>query len=77
MDIIDEAQERDHKFNDALLAEVRHRSELNMMLYGEEALIVDGVRYCVSCGDEIPPARILANPKASRCVDCQSRIERK
>ena len=77
MDIIDEAQERDQKINEALLAEVRHRNELNSMLFGEEAMIVDGVHYCVSCGDEIPPTRIAANPKASRCVDCQSRIERK
>jgi len=72
MDIIDHAQELDRKFNDKALAEVRHRRELNRMLYGEEPLVVNGVPHCISCGEEIPPERIEANPKASRCIDCQN-----
>jgi len=77
MDIIDQAQELDREFNEKALAIIRHRRELNNMLYGEEPMIVEGVYYCVSCGDEIPKARIEANPKASRCIHCQARKERK
>jgi len=30
---------------------------------------------CMDCGDAIPPARLDANPGASRCVPCQQRAE--
>ncbi len=76
MDIIDHAQDLDRQFNEKALAEVKHRRELNRMLYGDEPMVVNDVSYCISCGEEIPPARIAANPKASRCVDCQAKKER-
>ena len=28
--------------------------------------------YCIECGEEIPYARLLAMPEASRCIDCAS-----
>lgn len=31
--------------------------------------------YCVDCGSKIDPARLDANPMASRCVPCQARFE--
>jgi RNA polymerase-binding protein DksA len=31
---------------------------------------------CVSCGREIPEARLLATPTVQTCIDCQERIER-
>ena len=31
---------------------------------------------CADCGDEIPFARLQANPLATRCVGCQSAFER-
>ena len=31
---------------------------------------------CVSCGCEIPEARLLATPTAQTCVACQERIEK-
>lgn len=31
---------------------------------------------CAGCGDEIDPARRAALPSATRCVACQSRVER-
>jgi DnaK suppressor protein len=30
---------------------------------------------CVSCGNEIPPARLEVNPWASLCIDCKRRSE--
>ena len=35
-----------------------------------------GNRYCLDCGDTIPPARVAA-VKAVRCVDCATIRERK
>jgi DnaK suppressor protein len=32
--------------------------------------------FCASCGDEIPGARLKAQPLAIRCVACQERAER-
>ncbi len=34
-----------------------------------------GNRYCLDCGEMIPPARVLA-VQAVRCVECASRRER-
>jgi DnaK suppressor protein len=30
---------------------------------------------CVDCGQDIPPARLLAQPFAIRCIPCQARRE--
>lgn len=30
---------------------------------------------CVDCGDEIPPARRAAVPRATRCLYCQQEVE--
>lgn len=35
-----------------------------------------GAADCAACGDEIDPARRAALPSATRCVACQSRVER-
>jgi phage/conjugal plasmid C-4 type zinc finger TraR family protein len=37
----------------------------------------EGTDHCVECGDEIPPARRLALPGASTCVQCQSGRDRR
>jgi DnaK suppressor protein len=31
---------------------------------------------CADCGDEIPLARLQAQPLATRCASCQQRVER-
>ncbi len=74
-DIIDQAQQLDREFNEMALAAGRKR--LNFCEPGEEQLIVDGLHYCLDCGDEIPDARIEAKPDAVRCVDCQGKKERR
>jgi DnaK suppressor protein len=35
-----------------------------------------GYGICVSCGCEIPEARLLATPTVQTCVQCQERIEK-
>ena len=35
-----------------------------------------GYGICVSCGREIPEARLLATPTVQTCVQCQERIEK-
>ena len=42
------------------------------------ARIADG-RYgvCIDCGEAIPPARLDANPAATRCTRCQQEFERR
>jgi len=35
----------------------------------------DGNRYCTSCGDDIPAARVKLVPDAVRCVKCESAKE--
>lgn len=35
----------------------------------------EGNRYCVSCGDDIPAARVALVPHAVRCVKCESALE--
>jgi len=38
----------------------------------EEPLLDDaGNRICLDCGELIPEGRMIANPKAVRCVPCQ------
>jgi DnaK suppressor protein len=41
------------------------RSRINTLEFG----------VCVDCGAEIPYARLLAEPSARRCIDCQRAVE--
>lgn len=77
MDIIDHAQELDEMFREQSLIANRKSRESCVNGQTEERFVRDGVHYCLDCGDEIPLARIEANPAAVRCVDCQAKKERK
>jgi phage/conjugal plasmid C-4 type zinc finger TraR family protein len=35
-----------------------------------------GYDICVSCGEEIPEARLVATPTVQTCITCQERIEK-
>jgi DnaK suppressor protein len=73
MDEIDIAQEQDQVFRDYTLfvtMRMLRKKEYNM------PLMMDGVRYCVDCKDEIPEERLSIRPGAVRCVHCQTRKER-
>ena len=73
MDDIDIAQEQDQVFRDYTLfvtMKMLRKKEYCM------PLILDGVRYCMDCKDEIPEERLSIRPGAVRCVQCQTRKER-
>lgn len=36
-----------------------------------------GYGQCVDCGSLVPEGRLEARPEAARCVQCQSRVERR
>jgi len=36
-----------------------------------------GHRYCLDCDIELSTNRLIANPKAVRCVECQTLLEHK
>ena len=40
-------------------------------------LALEGNAFCQGCGEEIPPARRAALPSATRCIDCQTKLERR
>lgn len=54
----------------------RHVRELRA-IEAARARLADGtVDECVDCGDEIGLKRLLANPVAVRCIDCQGTLEK-
>lgn len=65
-DYLDEALKAEENFRDQAIAKQLQR---DVEQPDEDA---DGNRYCLSCGDEVPKARLDAQPDAVRCVFCQS-----
>lgn len=53
--------------------EIRQVRELEA---AKRRLSEPGFGECAECGNPIPVARLVANPAASRCIDCQSAFER-
>lgn len=39
------------------------------------AAATSSAEFCEDCGDDIPPARRLAAPGCTRCIDCQAMDE--
>lgn len=37
--------------------------------------LTDQPRRCADCGEAIPASRLVANPHAGRCLDCQEEYE--
>jgi len=70
MDIIDRAQENDREMQKAIDDYLKRRRT-------ERAQIRGGIAYCLDCGLDIDPARLKAKPDAVRCVECESKKERR
>jgi DnaK suppressor protein len=50
-------------------------SQLSEIAATHERIASGEVGVCIDCGESIEPARLEANPVASRCTDCQARSE--
>jgi phage/conjugal plasmid C-4 type zinc finger TraR family protein len=58
-------------------AEARVEQERDAAVAGARAnLEKAGSIECVECGQTIPERRRLAYPSATRCIDCQTEVER-
>lgn len=87
MDVFDRAQELDEQFRaQALRAHFVRRDSPSPSPSHQgrgEIQCIDpshqgrGEIVCIDCGDEIGRARIKANPDAVRCIDCQTKTERR
>jgi phage/conjugal plasmid C-4 type zinc finger TraR family protein len=64
-DIVDEA---------ALVIE---RTRAAAIARAADALAEPGTAECIGCGEEIEPSRRAALPSARRCIECQSRVEKR
>lgn len=78
MDIFDRAQEADELFRQVALKEHFSRQgkpeespEDAASAYRGDGLS-SGPRLCIECGKKIGAARLEANPKAVRCIGCQT-----
>lgn len=70
-DAIDTAQHLDELYREsAIINALRHVNE-------EDPLIINGVRYCLDCEMPIPLKRLENEPKAVRCVSCQTIKEKR
>lgn len=54
----------------------RDVQELRELGAAEERLIQGTYGECIACGIQIPFERLVAQPTAMRCVDCQAKHER-
>lgn len=81
MDVFDRAQEADELFQQAALKD--HFSRQGKLEESPEDApsthrgegLSSGQRLCIACGKKISAARLEANPKAVRCVGCQTKKE--
>jgi RNA polymerase-binding protein DksA len=54
----------------------RDAEELAMLDAALERVASGDYGYCIDCGEEIARERLVANPAAARCTECQERSER-
>ena len=54
-----------------LAREERRRQRLAMLAAALRRMEEDEFGYCLSCGDDIAAARLVADPAATLCFDCQ------
>lgn len=71
-DDIDRAQALEEQERDAALEQQAAAAAIV-----ETPFDIEGVRACSTCFEPIPRKRLRANPRAVRCVECQTRIERR
>lgn len=62
---IERAEEFERRQREAAIQRIRN----NLIGVGEE--------FCIGCGERIEEARRIALPSATRCIDCQTKAERR
>jgi DnaK suppressor protein len=53
----------------------RDLTELALIEAAEKRLADGSYGYCAGCGESIPLTRLRASPAATRCMECQTRVE--
>ncbi|MDG4811674.1 TraR/DksA family transcriptional regulator [Hydrogenovibrio sp. 3SP14C1] len=71
MDEIDRAQQLEEMQRQQSLAVIQSRRQ------GKTLMSVPKYRECEDCGESIPQQRLQLNPTTLRCVDCQTKSERR
>ena len=51
--------------------------QLNLLSFAKKQEGEHMLGYCLSCGDSIPMERIIVNPSAVRCIDCENIVSQK
>ena len=74
MDDVDKAKELEMQHRDLALKEALAKPDHD---YGEKPDVVDGVHYCIDCGEPIPEKRLEIKPESVRCVWCKTIWEKK
>lgn len=61
-----------HRENDEVVESLDERTKEQIVLIKQalKRMDDDEWQYCVSCGEEIPPARLQALPTTTLCVSC-------
>lgn len=54
-----------------LAKEERRKARIAMLRAALQRMDEDEFGYCLSCGEDIPAARLDIDPAATLCVDCQ------
>ncbi len=67
-DLTDQIQEQQAEFNAAVLAEHNRRNQIGQ----QNAVSRSGEIFCLDCEEPIPPARLAAQPNATRCTAGQT-----
>ena len=68
MDDLDRAKDLEIMQREQALKNARERPDHEV---GEKPDIVDGIHYCIDCGNDIPQARLDIKPESVRCVECK------
>lgn len=74
-DIGDESVADELMALNSALAE-RHGRELLQVERARERIAAGAAGVCVECGGDIGAMRLVANPIAERCIECESKYER-
>ena len=82
VDEIDLAQENDELFrHQAIRAHFRRNGKSHKEAEAQAGMgrrpDLSGGPMCIDCEEEIGSARLAANPEAIRCIDCQTKLERR